>query len=639
MSSRISRSLTAKLTIVITVVALTVYVVTAGVLFMQSRRMIKQEAAERSNAVLQSVLQQVRNQMGVVETAVNANVWLAEQHYSPEGMKDVARRIKWLNRNTYGCTIAAEPDAFAGYGRFYSIFARMEGDSVIIQREPEYDYTKEGWYREPIDSAKGVWVEMYNDETQGLVNPDKTLAVYGRPIYIKGKPAGVVSAGLSFRKLDEAIHSIDYPYPNAYFAVLGADGRYLIHPDSTKLFKKTVFTNQDLSENPEVIALGHEMTVGHEGVAHLNLRGRQCHVGYAPIPGTDWSLALVCPISDVQKNYNRMVLFVILFDILGIVFIVLLSYWGVKRALAPIGKLRDQAKRIAEDHHNYEIILQSSRKDAVGKLQDSFAAMQNSIHMNLRDIRSTTDEITRHNKELAYTTQMAEEAQKNKNLFVQNVMHQIRTPLNIIQGFARVLRDEMEAAGGVAKMDTDEFKNISTMMNHNSQLLSRMVLMLYDSSETGLKEEFHIERNDEVAINNLVRECIDFSTEHFPDIPVGFETELDDSTVILTNHLYLMRTLRELLYNSAKYSDGKNIKVIASQTDDKVMITVQDTGPGVPSGDQDMIYEFFTKHDDLSEGLGLGLPLAKRHAISLGGNLTYDTKYKKGARFVISMPK
>ena len=637
--NRISRSLVAKLTIAITAVTLAVYVVTAGILFMQSRRMIKLEAAKRSHAVLNSVMQQMRNQIRVVETAVNTNAWLAEENYTPEGIKDVARRIKWLNRSTYECTIAAAPDAFAGYGRYYSVFARMEGDSVVMEREPEYDYTSEEWYKAPTDSAKGVWTDMYNDDTKGFVNPDKTIAVYGRPIYKKGEPAGVVSAGLSFRKLDEAIHSVDYPYPNAYFVVLGGDGRYLIHPDSTRLFRKTVFTDQKLSENTEVIALGHEMTAGREGVAHLNLNGRYCHVGYAPIKGTDWSLALICPTDDVQKNYHRMVLFVILFDILAIVSIVMLCRWGVKRALAPIGKLRDKAKRIADDHHHYEKISQSDRIDAVGKLQDSFAAMQDSIQKNLKEIRSTTDEITRHNKELAYTTQMAEEALQKKNLFMQNVMHQIRTPLNIIQGFARVLRDEMETAGGAAKMDKAEFENIATMMNHNSQHLSRMVLMLYDSSETGLKEEFLIERKDEVAVNEVVRECIGFTYQHFTDIQVGFESELEDSAMILTNHLYLMRTLRELLYNSAKYSDGKNICVKVEQTDEKVLIIVEDTGPGVPSGDQDMLYEFFTKQDDLSEGLGLGLPLAKRHAINLGGNLIYDTKYKKGARFIVSMPK
>ena len=196
--SRISRSLAAKLTVVITAVALTIYVLTAGILFLQSRRMIKQEAAQRSDAVLNSVMQQVRNQIGVVETAVNSNAWLAEENYTPEGIKDLARRIKWLNRNAYGCTIAAAPDAFAGYGRYYSVFARMEGDSVIMAREPEYDYTSEEWYKAPIDSARGVWTDMYSDDTKGLVNPDRTLAVYGRPIYIKGEPAGVVSAGLSF---------------------------------------------------------------------------------------------------------------------------------------------------------------------------------------------------------------------------------------------------------------------------------------------------------------------------------------------------------------------------------------------------------------------------------------------------------
>ena len=637
--SRVSRSLTAKLTIAITAVTLVVYVVTSVLLFRQSSRMIKLEAVERSGAVLNSVMQQVRNQLGVVETAVNSNAWLAEENCTVEGLEGIARRLRWLNRSTYGVTVAAAPDAFAGYGRYYSIFARMEGDSVIMAREPEYDYTAEEWYKAPIDSAKGVWTDMYNDDTKGLVNPDRTLAVYARPIYIKGEPAGVVSAGVSFKKLSELIHSAHHPYPHAYFMILGGDGRYLIHPDSTQLFHKTIFTDQNLTDNTEVIALGHEMTAGRAGVAHLDLNGIDSHVGYAPITGTDWSLALICPENDIQKNYNRMVMFVILFNLLGIVFIVLLCRWGVKRALEPIGRLRDMAKRIAADHHNTETIPQSNRIDALGKLQNSFAAMQQSIKRNLADIRQTTDEITRHNKELAYTTQMAEEALQKKNMFVQNVMHQIRTPLNIIQGFAHVLRDEMDAAGGVANMDKAEFENIATMMNHNSQHLSRMVLMLYDSSETGLKEEYQLERNDEVVVNQLVRECIDFTHQHFPGIEVGLVTALPDSTMILTNHLYLMRTLRELLYNSAKYSDGKNIHVTVSQTADKVEIAVVDTGPGVPHNHQDMLYEFFTKQDDLSEGLGLGLPLAKRHAISLGGNLTYDTSYKEGARFVITMPK
>ena len=52
-----------------------------------------------------------------------------------------------------------------------------------------------------------------------------------------------------------------------------------------------------------------------------------------------------------------------------------------------------------------------------------------------------------------------------------------------------------------------------------------------------------------------------------------------------------------------------------------------------------MDYEFFTKQDDLTEGLGLGLPLSKRHAMSLGGDMLYDDTYHEGCRFVITIPK
>ena len=629
--NRITRSLTAKLIIGVMMIALTVYLVTAGLLFLQSRYIIRSEAKERAASVLNTALHQVRKHMNLVETAANANAWLVEENYTPESMMDVAQRIVRLNRNVYGCTIAASENAFADYGRYYSVFAEMNGDSLEVAREPEYDYFNEAWFKEPIEQGSGCWVDLYREDTRGMVNLDRTLAIYSRPIYKNGKPAGIVSAGLSFRKLSETIYSVDYPYPNAYFVVLGADGRYLLHPDTTKLFRKTVFTDRKLGEAPEIIALGHEMTAGNAGVEHLNINGKQCHVSYSPIQGTNWSLALICPTTDVLANYHRMVLFVVIIDLLGVLLIVVLCRWGVHRVLSPIWDLVGMANLIAAGKYSEELPM-SNREDAVGKLQNAFAAMQRSIKENMDGVRSTNDEIMRHNKELVYATQMAEEALQRKNLFVTNVMHQIRTPINIIQGFAQVLRDNQQ-------MDKDERENITTIMKHNSQVLSRMVLMLYDSSETRKANEPMLQRNDQVPCNLLARECVDYTNEHFPNIPIKFDTELEDSSMILTNHLYLMRTIRELLYNSAKYSDGKNIRLSVSQKGNKVLFTVEDTGPGLPRGSKALDFEFFTKQDDLSEGLGLGLPLTKRHAVNLGGDLVYDKNYKRGARFVVSVPR
>jgi signal transduction histidine kinase len=65
---------------------------------------------------------------------------------------------------------------------------------------------------------------------------------------------------------------------------------------------------------------------------------------------------------------------------------------------------------------------------------------------------------------------------------------------------------------------------------------------------------------------------------------------------------------------------------------------IEDTGKGIAEADREHIFKFFTKVDDFSEGLGLGLPLTKRHAETLGGNLILDTTYHEGSRFIFEIP-
>jgi signal transduction histidine kinase len=99
-----------------------------------------------------------------------------------------------------------------------------------------------------------------------------------------------------------------------------------------------------------------------------------------------------------------------------------------------------------------------------------------------------------------------------------------------------------------------------------------------------------------------------------------------------------MRALRELLYNSAKYSDGQHVLLRVLHVDDTVQFVVEDTGNGISEADSEQLFKFFTKVDDLTEGLGLGLPLAKRHAQNLGGDIIFDPNYHDGCRFVLTIP-
>jgi hypothetical protein len=83
--------------------------------------------------------------------------------------------------------------------------------------------------------------------------------------------------------------------PDAYFVLTGANGRIFVHPDTTKLFRKTIFTDVDPQQNADIISLGHEMTEGRQGTMHVTVNDVSCHVCYQPVPGTGWCLALVCP--------------------------------------------------------------------------------------------------------------------------------------------------------------------------------------------------------------------------------------------------------------------------------------------------------------------------------------------------------
>ena len=161
--------------------------------------------------------------------------------------------------------------------------------------------------------------------------------------------------------------------------------------------------------------------------------------------------------------------------------------------------------------------------------------------------------------------------------------------------------------------------------------------MLFDSSDTGRAASDKCEKRDMVGCNELCREAFVFMSQ-MNHVPITFETEVSDDFCILTNRRYLLYSLQELLGNATRYSDGKNVLLRVEKDDKSVRFIIQDTGKGIAEADLENIFKFFTKVDDFSDGLGLGLPLVKRHAETLGGSFTLDTSYHAGCRFIFELP-
>ena len=151
--------------------------------------------------------------------------------------------------------------------------------------------------------------------------------------------------------------------------------------------------------------------------------------------------------------------------------------------------------------------------------------------------------------------------------------------------------------------------------------------------------ELYSNKNDIVLCNEIAQESISFANEHFPAVHITFKTEISDDFSIKTSQLLLMRSIRELLYNACKYSDGQNVLLHVTEYGSKLRFIVEDTGPGIANEEIRRVFDMFSKTNDLSEGLGIGLPLSKRHIQNLGGDLFLDTSYQRGCRFIIELAK
>ena len=618
--------LSSKLNLSILVMAIPIFLLSMGLLFLKSRNDIFQEGEQSAFSALNTSMQQVRKYMLAVETATNSNLWLIEENFQPDSLLAISNRIVRLNIHVSGCSITAEPNMFPSVGRYFSAYTIREGDSIVTQREAEYDYYNKEWYSAPIEQGKACWIDPFDDYMDGTLSNNEIIASYSKPIYKDEQIVGVISSDLSLNSLNKVINTVTPPYPSAYFVLIGGDGSNLIHPDSTKIFSKSDYIDH---------------IAGRQGTKHLLHNGRMCQVSYQPIEGTDWSLAIVCPDSEILKSYNHLPYLIVALILIGLLVILWLCRRAVNQAISPLNTLLAYSQKISEGQFGLTIPF-TRREDAIGQLQNSFAMMQQSINEHIGSIQRTVIETKERNEELAQATKLAEEAVRQKAAFIQDVSHQIRTPLNIIMGFAQVLRDNITSQNGhpdQSTLEMEEIANITDMMKHNAAHLGRMIKMLFDSSDDGISEERKSRRNEDVSPNKVGRECIGHTLVHFPNMPIRFETEVPDDFYLQTSHLYLMRTLRELLYNAAKYSDGQHISLHISQTEDAIFFTVEDVGTGISEESEVIIFSPFAKVDNLSEGLGLGLPLSKRHALSLGGDLILDNTYHDGCRFILKIPK
>jgi signal transduction histidine kinase len=617
--------------------AVPVFLASVGVLFWQSHKLIRAEAVDKASNVLACAMHRINRYLITTKTASHTNAWIVEQSLYPDSIQAITNRIATTNPYTDGCAISTEPGVIPQYPDGFMSVSFNTKDSVNTFIEPDHSYFQERWYSIPRAQRKPTWVVFNDKNRKQEADEDATIAAYTHPLFNEnGKFVGIISIWLSLQHISNIMAEVR-PYPHSYYVMIDEKGRYVGHPDSTRLFNQTIFSVADPQHQADLIALGYEMTKGNKGSMSVKINGKKSLVCYMPVEGTPWSLAIVCPHSDILRGFYRLTYIVVALLIVGLLLIFINCHKAVTVSLSPLRELLEKTKAVSNGHLEVNI-AHTKRTDVIGGLQNSFATMLESLNYYINSVRTATDQTKRYNRELEHTTQLVLEAEHQKTVFIQNVTHQIRTPLNIIMGFAQVLRSPNDETSLSSDLGEEEIKSIAGTMTHNSRLLVRMVMMLFDSSESGKAELSKIDKSELVVCNEVCRAAISFINKYYPQVPIEFTTNLPDDFSTHTNTQFLEFSLEELLNNAVRYSDQQHVSLHVERFGEYIHFVVQDTGKGIAEADQENIFKFFTKVDDFSEGLGLGLPLTKRHAETLGGSLILDKSYKEGSRFIFKLP-
>ncbi len=235
-------------------------------------------------------------------------------------------------------------------------------------------------------------------------------------------------------------------------------------------------------------------------------------------------------------------------------------------------------------------------------------------------------------EELTIAKEEAEAANRLKSEFLANMSHEIRTPMNAILGFTDILLDDETEKG--------RRENLEAIKSSGTNLLSLINDILdFSKIESG---KITLER----ARCNL-RSLIDYNKTIFntvaEDEKLGFEVTVEESVPknVLGDELKINQILQNLLSNAFKFTDYGSVSLYCSYnySKEQALITVRDTGIGIPMEKQEIIFSPFEQADSSTVreygGTGLGLAISKRLAEMMDGDITVTSSIGKGAAFTV----
>ena len=400
-------SISGRLTARVLIVSAIIFTLTFTVFLRMAANKVREEATHKAHSELSNAIHQIDAVLESVEVAIENTAWFVPHRLdSPGFMYDITERLLKNNEFIYGSSIAFEPGYFGSEGHFFAPYSYRDENGEIKSKQlgsETYDYHYMDWYQIPKLLDRPYWSEPYYDDGGG----DMIMTTYSKPLYdSNGKMYAMITADLSLEWLTDLVGKIK-AFDTSYNLMVSRNSSYIVNPNRDLILNETIFSSTYGDNEESLKKLQDDMVNCRAGEVLRKNNGARYFVFYSPVETTCWSVAIVCPVSELYKGVKKMRDTLIVLGVLSLILMIAMSHKGIRKVVAPIEEFSDVAKKIANGDFAVEL-PQIKSNDELKELHDSFEHLQHSLVQYIEELKSTTANKERIESELriAHSIQM-----------------------------------------------------------------------------------------------------------------------------------------------------------------------------------------------------------------------------------------
>ena len=392
-------SISGRLMVRVLIVSAFIFTLTFTIFLRMSANKMRDEASDNAHSELSNTIHQIDAILHAVEIAVENTAWVVPKSLAyPDSLYAITERLLRNNEFIYGSAIAFEPNYYKSQGHYFSPYSYRGKNGNIRSRQlgtGTYDYHYMDWYQIPKLLDKPYWSEPYYDDGGG----NMMMTTYSKPLYDKdGKMYAIITADLSLEWLTELVGGIK-AFENSYNLMVSRNASYIVHPNRDLILNETLFSSTYGDTDESLKKMQKDILEGNSGEVLRIMQGSKFFVFYSPVETTQWTVAIVCAMSELHKDAKLLRNMLIVLGIIALLLMIALSYKGIRKVVAPIEDFSDVAKKIATGKFDVELPNITSQ-DELKELHDSFEYLQQSLVKYIEELKDTTANQERIESEL-----------------------------------------------------------------------------------------------------------------------------------------------------------------------------------------------------------------------------------------------